>query len=146
MDSSEQDARAAKQLLQGGHPEEAIALLINWLADHGNDADAWTTLAACHFELEDWPQALSAARRVTELEPERARHWSNLGTVLRKLGELAEAERAQRHANAPGRRRRAPGAGAPRGRGREHHAGLHARAGAGRGGYRPTDARIVAGP
>jgi len=46
LDNSEQDARAAKQLLQGGHPEEAMALLTNWLADHDDDADAWATLAA----------------------------------------------------------------------------------------------------
>lgn len=85
-----------RRLLSDGHASEAVDGLREWLGLRPNDAEAWKILAAALFELEDWPAASDAARRVTELRPGNARDWCNLGTVLRKLGDHHGAERAQR--------------------------------------------------
>lgn len=88
----------AKELLAQKEYRAALDLVTPWLADHPDDASAWATLAAAYFQLEDWVPAKEAAAEVVRLRPDSARDWCNLGTVLRKLGELDQAEQAQQHA------------------------------------------------
>lgn len=88
----------ARQLIQDGQQEEAIEVLDEWLDAHGDDPGAWAALGAAYFDLEDYPQAAKAARQAAQLRPDSPRNWCNLGTVLRKLGRLQDARRAQQRA------------------------------------------------
>ncbi|MGC9319268.1 MAG: hypothetical protein ACP5KN_14645 [Armatimonadota bacterium] len=90
----ESPVEAAKQYIRRGQRRLAIELLEPWVEDYPADADAWSVLAAAQFELDNFSGAVQAARRAVELKPS-ARNWCNLGMVLRKLGQLYEAERAQ---------------------------------------------------
>lgn len=85
----------AKELIRSGRRRIAIELLEPWVANHPDDADAWSAIAGAYFALDDHPYALAAARRATELRPDSARNWCNLGLILRRLGDLREAERVQ---------------------------------------------------
>lgn len=88
----------AKRLIEQGQHQEAIELLQRWLADNADDAGPWAVLGAAQFELENWAEAEKAAREVVRLRPDSAREWCNLGTVLRKVGNLEEATQAQEQA------------------------------------------------
>lgn len=88
----------ARLLLSSGEAAQSAELLEPHAQAAPEDAAVWTALAAAYFELQRWPEAEAAARRVTELEPANARNWCNYGTVLRKLGQLDAAEDAQREA------------------------------------------------
>lgn len=85
----------AKEFIRRGQRRLAIELLEPWLEEYPEDASAWSVIAGAYFELDDLPHALEAARRATELRPESARNWCNLGMILRRLGDLREAEKAQ---------------------------------------------------
>ncbi len=54
-------------------------------------AAAWRHLGALAF-LDDTEEALVAYRRATELDPENAIGWNQLGHLLHRKGELQEAE------------------------------------------------------
>lgn len=85
----------AKEFIRRGQRRLAIELLEPWVEDYPEDADAWSVIAGAYFELDDHPHALRAARRATDLRPDSARNWCNLGMILRRLGDLKEAEKAQ---------------------------------------------------
>ncbi|MEA3401999.1 MAG: hypothetical protein U9R79_12250 [Armatimonadota bacterium] len=93
-ESGEDPVQAAKEYIRRGQRRLAIELLEPWVEEYPEDADAWSVLAAAQFELDSFAGAVEAARRAVELKPS-ARNWCNLGMVLRKLGQLYEAERAQ---------------------------------------------------
>jgi tetratricopeptide (TPR) repeat protein len=71
------------------------------------EARAWRYLSATYFELGDYEQAIASARRVVRLTPDDPVALCNLGTVLRKAGELGQARAYQLRARrlAPGYRR-----------------------------------------
>lgn len=62
------------------------------------DPQALVFLAAALGLQAQGSEAVSVYRRVTQLEPGIYMHWSNLGTALREIGELVEAEECYRHA------------------------------------------------
>jgi len=88
----------AKEYIRRGQRRIAIETLEPWLDDYPEDADAWSVLAAAYYELDDFVPAREAARRACDLKPDSARNWCNLGMILRKQGELYEAERIQHKA------------------------------------------------
>jgi Flp pilus assembly protein TadD len=94
-DRPESPVGNARTLMERGQRRSAIELLRPWVADFPDDARAWETLGAAHFELENWKDAETAAREVVRLRPDSARAWCNWGMLLRKLGRLDEAERVQ---------------------------------------------------
>ena len=81
--------------MKQGRRRAAIELLEAWVADNPDDASAWAALGAARFALESWADAEQAASEALRLRPEGAREWCNWGMMLRKLGRLDEAERAQ---------------------------------------------------
>ncbi len=85
----------AKLFIRRGQRRLAAELLEPWLEDYPEDADAWSVMSAAYFELDDLTRALQAAQRAVDLKPQSARNWCNLGMVLRRLGKLYDAERAQ---------------------------------------------------
>jgi len=83
----------ARELIRRGQNRLAAELLEPWVEDNPEDASAWSTLAAALFALGDMQEALAASRHVVELRG-TARDWCNYGMLLRKTGDLREAERA----------------------------------------------------
>lgn len=97
-DPTESPVDIAKRFVRTKQPLLAVELLEPWLEEYPEDASAWSVLAAARFELDNLPEARMAAARAVDLRPHSARHWCNLGMVLRKIGALYEAERAQHRA------------------------------------------------
>ncbi len=91
----ESPVEEAKEFIRRGQRRIALELLEPWLEDYPDDADAWSVAAGAYFELDDLVHAREAAQRAVELKPNSARNWCNLGMILRRLGELYDAERAQ---------------------------------------------------
>lgn len=88
----------AKQLIRDGRCQEAVAVMQRFVAQHPDDAGAWATLAAAHFELDQWAEAEKATREILRLKPDSPRDWCNLGMLLRKQGRTGEAIAAHRRA------------------------------------------------
>lgn len=64
------------------------------LASHPTDRDLLLLHALSLHQLERRPEALAAFRRLTQVAPEQAENWANLGTLLRETGQAEEAESA----------------------------------------------------
>jgi len=92
-DPTESPVDVAKRFVRHRQPLLAIELLEPWVEEYPEDAAAWSTLAAARYELDNLPEARIAAARAVDLRPDSARNWCNLGMILRKLGNLYEAER-----------------------------------------------------
>jgi Flp pilus assembly protein TadD len=88
----------ARGLIENGDHQLAIETLLPHLEQAGEDVHGWSALAAAHFNLEQWAEAREAAVKATELGPDNARYWSNLGTIDRKAGHLKSASQAQQRA------------------------------------------------
>lgn len=69
-----------------------------WLSTNDADTAVLALLGAALAALGEQAQAVSTFARLTELEPEKAAHWSNLGTALRAAGEYDKALRAYEEA------------------------------------------------
>jgi hypothetical protein len=94
-----EDALArAEKLLSHKQYRAVVDLLSPWVRKHPDDARAWELLATAYLKLQDWPRAEQAAGQVVRLRPNSPRAWSNWGAMLRRLGGVHEAARAQRKA------------------------------------------------
>ena len=85
--------REGAQLTQARRFGEAIAKLKSVLAANPRLSDAWSLLARCYEEAEDYENAVSAYRKIIELAPTSSGDTAlTLGSVLLKMNRLAEAE------------------------------------------------------
>jgi Tfp pilus assembly protein PilF len=80
--------------LTDGNAREGERLVRDYLADAPSDENALTLLAICLAEQGDAVAAAAAFRRLTELRPDFAGHWNNLGTMLRQASEPIQAQAA----------------------------------------------------
>jgi len=92
-DPSESPIDLAKRFVRSNQPFLAVEVLEPWLQEYPEDASAWSALAAARYGLDSLPEARAAAMKATELRPDSARNWCNLGMILRKIGAFYEAER-----------------------------------------------------
>ena len=92
-DQTESPIEMAKHFVRNHQPLLAVELLEPWLQEFPEDGGAWSVLAAARYELDNLPDARRAAVRAVELRPQSARNLCNLGMILRKIGDLYEAER-----------------------------------------------------
>lgn len=76
----------------------ALPLLRDVVEAAPDNARAWRYLSATLFELQEYEEALVAARQVVFLRPDDPVSHCNLGTILRKLGRLLDARDAQTRA------------------------------------------------
>jgi len=77
--------------LSRGEHATVIAVARRALAAEPHQREALLLLAAASFESGAWPDAESAYRQLTVLEPDHSSHWQNLGTVQREAGDLPAA-------------------------------------------------------
>jgi len=100
-DSAQLSWQRAVALLDLGRPKEAAAEVSRALAHFPEDASLWRLLSQLQTDLDDFPQALDAARRAVGLEPESSGGHIILGFALWNT---------QVRGKASGRLRRWPGA------------------------------------
>ncbi len=84
--------------LRAGRIEDATRKLEAHLQQAPDDVPALVHLAKAHAKAGNWRAAEIAARRLTQLQPDDARHWCGLGIALRKQGKFDEADAAQARA------------------------------------------------
>jgi Flp pilus assembly protein TadD len=84
--------------LRAGNPQEGERVLRAYLADFPADEDGLTLLGVCLIEQDRPANAADAFRQLTQLRPDSATHWNNLGTALRQAGQPVDAEQAYRNA------------------------------------------------
>ncbi|HEX3896946.1 MAG TPA: sulfotransferase [Rudaea sp.] len=84
--------------LQSGHPRDAERLARDYLAVLPANEDGLILLSMCLLQQDRPAEATTVCRELTQLFPQSAIYWSNLGTALRDAGELRDAEDAYRQA------------------------------------------------
>jgi len=72
-------------------PQEAITLLIEWIALDPESALAYSQLGLVYVKLEDYPKAIEAYQKAVELDPESAPAFSQLGLIYVKLEDYHKA-------------------------------------------------------
>lgn len=85
------DVADAQRLLQGGHPEAALARAEASLAQRPNDATLRFTRAVALMDLGRDAEALDAFQRMTQDYPELPEPYNNLGLLYARAGKLEEA-------------------------------------------------------
>jgi Flp pilus assembly protein TadD len=84
--------------LRTGDPARAESLCLEALIQAPDNTDVLFSLAMSLHLQHKLHEAIPVYRRLTELQPESAVHWSNYASALTDAGELDEAERAFRRA------------------------------------------------
>lgn len=87
----------ARKAISNKRPQDAIALLTQWLKCRPDDAEALSLLGAAHAARNDYPYALHCLSRSLEIRP-CARVLCNLAILYHRQGFLAPAKRALREA------------------------------------------------
>ena len=78
--------------LQLGRPQDAERLARDYLVKQPSNQDGLILLSMSLMQQDRPADATSVCRELTQLVPQSAIYWSNLGTALRDAGELREAE------------------------------------------------------
>ena len=81
----------ATQLLASGLPGQAASRCRAWLARHPEDPRALALLGKALHALARHADAEAVFLRLTELQPQEAMHWMNLGTARRCTGHPDDA-------------------------------------------------------
>jgi len=76
-----------KELLAGGHVDDAIQTLQHQLELSTTDADSYNLLCRAYFMLEEWDRGIAACERARNLDPRKALYHLWLG---RTYGEKAD--------------------------------------------------------
>jgi Flp pilus assembly protein TadD len=92
MASKEDLYDQAIDLVAEGRPEEAIAKYREALALDRDYVDAWHGLAMALAETQRFDEAIEAAKRLVELEPDDPLSFTNLSRFYQQKGDIAEAE------------------------------------------------------
>lgn len=79
---------------QLGHLQDAERMARAYLAAKPANEDGLILLGMCLMQQDKPDEAISVCRELTQLVPQSAIYWNNLGTALRDAGELREAEDA----------------------------------------------------
>lgn len=95
LPAEEDVVQQARTLMRQKQYSRVVSLLSGWVELHPEDEQAWEMLGAAYFALEMFAPAEEVAAKVVSLKPESARAWCNWGTLLRKVGRLEDAQRAQ---------------------------------------------------
>ena len=88
----------AREQFHAGQLQTALEIVRALLESHGERGDTLNMAALCHLHGGDQAGALGLFRRAVAADPAYSPAWSNLGNLLRTLGEEAEGVAALRQA------------------------------------------------
>jgi tetratricopeptide (TPR) repeat protein len=92
MPSSEELYDQAVDCVAEGKLDEAIAAYREALALAPDFADAWEGLSMALADKELWDEAIAAAKKVTELDPDEQLGYTNVSRIYQRAGNVPEAE------------------------------------------------------
>jgi tetratricopeptide (TPR) repeat protein len=92
MATSEQLYDQAVDCVAEGRLDEAIEKYRAALALTPAFADAWEGLSMALADKEMWPEAIEAAKRVVELDPDEQLGYTNVSRIYQRAGNVPEAE------------------------------------------------------
>ena len=75
-----------------GNLDGAIAKYREAIAVDATFADAWEGLSMALADKEQWDDALAAARKVVELNPQEQLAFTNVSRIYQRAGNVPEAE------------------------------------------------------
>lgn len=75
-----------------GRTAEAIACYRAALAQAPEFVDAWEGLSMALADQGEWNEAITAARRVVELDPDEQLGYTNVSRIYQRAGNVPEAE------------------------------------------------------
>ena len=83
--------KEAVALHQLGHLAQAKAIYTSLLDEDGANADAWHLLGMVAYQEKNYPLASDLIHKAIAINPNMAGYYSNLGLVLRELGQFESA-------------------------------------------------------
>lgn len=83
--------KEAVALHQQGHLAQAKAIYTSLLDEDGANADAWHLLGMVAYQEKNYPLASDLIHKAIAINPNMAGYYSNLGLVLRELGQFESA-------------------------------------------------------
>jgi len=92
MPSSEELYDQAIDCIADGKLDEAIGKYQEAVALDPNFADAWEGLSMALADKERWDDAIVAAQKVTELNPDEQLGYTNVSRIYQRAGNVPEAE------------------------------------------------------
>jgi tetratricopeptide (TPR) repeat protein len=92
MPSSEELYDQAVDCIADGKLDDAIARYREAVALDPNFADAWEGLSMALADKELWTEAIEAAKKVVELNPDEQLAYTNVSRIYQRSGNVPEAE------------------------------------------------------
>ncbi len=92
MPSGEELYDQAVDYIAEGKLDEAIAKYKEAVAADPDFADAWEGLSMALADKELWDDAIAAARKVVELDPDEQLGYTNVSRIYQRAGNVPEAE------------------------------------------------------
>ena len=92
MPTSEELYDEAVDCVADGRLEDAIARYRQAIDTDPQFADAWEGLSMALADQEMWDDAIAAAIKVTELNPNEQLGYTNVSRIYQRAGKIAEAE------------------------------------------------------
>jgi tetratricopeptide (TPR) repeat protein len=92
MPSSEELYDQAVDCIAEDKVDEAISKYQESVALDANFADAWEGLSMAYADKEMWPEAIEAAKKVVDLNPDEQLGYTNVSRIYQRSGNVPEAE------------------------------------------------------
>ncbi|HXQ20467.1 MAG TPA: tetratricopeptide repeat protein [Candidatus Acidoferrales bacterium] len=92
MPSGEELYDQAVDCIAEGQLDEAIAKYREAVAVEPSFADAWEGLSMALADKELWDDAIAAAKKVVELDPDEQLGYTNVSRIYQRAGNVPEAE------------------------------------------------------
>ena len=92
MPNSEELYDQAIDCVAEGNLDEAIAKYREAVALDPSFADAWEGLSMALSDTEQWDAAISAAKKVVELNPDEQLGYTNVSRIYQRAGNVPDAE------------------------------------------------------
>lgn len=92
MPSPEELYDRAVDCIAEGRLDDAIGCYRAALEQAPDFADAWEGLSMALADKGEWDEAIAAAKRVVELDPDEQLAYTNVSSICQRAGRIAEAE------------------------------------------------------
>jgi len=92
MPSSDELYDQAVDCIADGKVDEAVQHYRAAISLDPQFADAWEGLSMALADLEQWEEALAAAQKVVELNPDEQLGYTNVSRIYQRAGNVPEAE------------------------------------------------------